>query len=94
MDKVERIGHLVVAALSKARKLRTLTLDAESRARVAALMKHVNQSQKRIQTLSRAAEGNGKELNKAVVDAALDELIKTFTDANKKLDDLLASAKE
>jgi len=26
--------------------------------------------------------------------AFLDELIKTFTDANKKLDDLLAKAKE
>ena len=94
MDKLERIGHLVVAALSKARELKTLELDSESRARIADLMKHVNQSHKGIEALSRAAEGNGKGLNKRVLDGALDELIKTFTDANKKLDDLLAKAKE
>lgn len=94
MDKLERIGHLVVAALSKARELRTLTLDSESRAKVADPMKRVNESHKRIQTLSRAAEGNGKGLNKVVLGSALDDLIKTFTDANKKLDDLLAKAKE
>ncbi len=57
-------------------------------------MKHVNQSHKRIEALSRAAEGNGKGLNKEALDSALDELIKTFTDANKKLDALLAKAKE
>jgi pantoate kinase len=94
MDKLERIGHLVVAALLKAPQLRTLTLDSESRAKVADLMKRVNESLKRIQTLSRASEGNGKGLNKRALDSALDELIKTFVDANKKLDDLLAKAKE
>jgi hypothetical protein len=53
-------------------------------------MKRVDESHQRI----RAAEGNGKGLNKRVLDSALDELIKTFTDANKRLDDLLAKAKE
>ena len=57
-------------------------------------MKRVNESLKRIQTLSRASEGNRKGLNKRALDSALDELIKTFVDANKKLDDLLAKAKE
>ena len=94
MDKLERIGNLVVAALSKAKELRTLTLDSESQAKVADLMKRINESHKRIQSLSRASEGNGKGLNKAVVDSALNELIKTFEDANRKLDDLLARAKE
>ncbi len=94
MDKLERIGNLVVAALSKARELKTLTLDSESRAKVADLMKRMNESHKRIQALSRASEGNGKGLNKAVLDSALDDLIKTFEDANRKLDDLLAKAKK
>ena len=94
MDKPERIGSLVVAALSKAKELRTLTLDSESQAKVADLMKRINESHKRIQSLSRASEGNGKGLNKAVVDSALNELIKTFEDANRKLDDLLAKAKK
>jgi hypothetical protein len=57
-------------------------------------MKRMNESRKRIQALSRASERNGKGLNKAVLDSALDDLIKTFEDANRKLDDLLAKAKE
>ena len=94
MDKLERIGNLVVAALSKAKELRTLRLDSESRAKVADLMKRINESHKRIQALSRASEGYGKGLNKAVLDSALDDLIKTFEDANRKLDDLLTKAKQ
>src|SRR5258708_32559273 len=53
----------------------------------------MNESHKRIQALSRAAEGNGKGLDKAVLDSALDDLIKTFEDA-RKLDDLLVKAKQ
>lgn len=93
MDKLERIGHLVVAALSKARKLSTLQLDKESKARAAELMKHASDSHKKLQALSRASQTNGKGLDKATLDRALDDLIQTFEDVNKKLDDLLAKAK-
>ena len=47
-----------------------------------------------MQTLNRASQSNGKGLDKAVLDSALDELIETFKDVNKKLDELLAKAKE
>ena len=93
MDKLEQLGHLVVAALSKDRKLRTVALDPESRAKAADLMKRANESHKKLHTLTRASQANGKGLDKAVLDSALDDLIKTFEDVNKKLDDLLAKAK-
>jgi hypothetical protein len=44
--------------------------------------------------LNRASKTNGKGLDKAVLDSALDDLIETFKEVNKKLDDLLAKAKE
>jgi hypothetical protein len=83
----------VVAVLSKARKLSTLRLDKESKATAAELMKHANDSQKRLQALGRASQTNGKGLDKATLDRSLDDLIQTFEDMNKKLDDLLAKAK-
>ena len=80
-------------ALSKARELRTLKLDSESRKRASELMKRVTENQKSIQALIRASEGNGKGLDKAELDSVLDDLIKTFEDTNRKLDQLLAKAK-
>ncbi len=56
-------------------------------------MKRANESHKKMQTLSQASQGNGKGLDKATLDRALDELIQTFEDVNKKLDDLIAKAK-
>ena len=53
-------------------------------------MKRMDESHQRV----RSAIGNGKKLSKRILDSALEELIKTFTDANKKLDDLLAKTKE
>jgi hypothetical protein len=93
MDKLERIGHLVLEALAKARQLATLPLDADSRAKAADLMRNANESHKKMEALSQASESNGKGLDKATLDAALDDLIKTFEDVNRKLDDLLAKAK-
>jgi len=93
MDKLERIVHLLVEALSKARKLSTLKLDSDSRKRASELMKRVSENQKSIQTLIRASEGNGKGLDKAELDSVLDDLIKTFEDTNRKLDHLIAKAK-
>ncbi len=56
-------------------------------------MKRVTENQKSIQALIRASEGNGKGLDKAELDSVLDDLIKTFEDTNKKLDQLLAKSK-
>ncbi len=56
-------------------------------------MKRVAENQKSIQALIRASEGNGKGLDKAELDSVLDDMIKTFEDTNKKLDQLLAKAK-
>lgn len=93
VDKLEKIVHLLIEALSKARELRTLKLDSESRKRASELVKLVTENQKSIQALIRASEGNGKGLDKAELDSVLDDLIKTFEDTNKKLDQLLAKAK-
>jgi len=56
-------------------------------------MKRVNDSHQKLQTLNRASQGNGKGLDQAKLDSALDDLIKTFEDVNRKLDDLIAEAK-
>jgi hypothetical protein len=93
MDKLERIGHLLNAALSKARKLQAYELDQETRQRVADLMKRANESHKRIQALAKSPRSNGKGIDKAVLDSTLDELIATFEDVNRKLDELLAKAR-
>jgi hypothetical protein len=93
MDKLERIVHLLIEALGKARELTTLKLDSESSNRAAELMKRVRENQKTVQSLIRVSEGNGKGLDKAELDSILDDLIKTFEDTNKKLDQLLAKAK-
>ena len=57
-------------------------------------MKHAKKSYDRLQALNRASKSNGKGLDKAVLDNSLDDLIETFKDVNKKLDDLLAKARE
>lgn len=93
MDKLERIGHLLTEALSKARELAKVKLDSESKKRAAELMKRVRENQKSIDALIQVSEGNGKGLNKAELDSVLDDLIKTFEDTNRKLDQLLAKAK-
>ena len=50
-------------------------------------MKRVPKKQK-----SRASQGNGKLLGKAELNSALDDLIRTFEDSNRKLEKLLAKA--
>jgi DNA-binding PadR family transcriptional regulator len=94
MDKREQFLHLLVEALSKARKLKRFALEPESRARAAELMENAKKTHAKMQDLNRASRTNGKGLDKAVLDRALDDLIETFKDVNKKLDELLAKAKE
>jgi hypothetical protein len=94
MDKLERIVHLVLEARTKARRLAKLALDPDLRQRAANIMKRVNESHEKIQALNRASKGNGKGLDKAMLESAMDDLIATFDDVNRKLDDLLAKAKK
>jgi hypothetical protein len=53
-------------------------------------MKRTNETREKI----RASQGNGKGLDQAKLDHALDDLIKTFEDVNRKLDELIAEAKQ
>ncbi len=57
-------------------------------------MKTVKETNEKFQALTRASQGNGKGLDKAELHAALGELIEIFKGVNKKLDALLAKAKE
>jgi hypothetical protein len=58
------------------------------------MMKRINESKKQFQALSQTSEGNGKGLDKATLDSALDRLIETMDGVNRELDDLLAKAKK
>jgi hypothetical protein len=75
-------------------RIESFALDSESRDKAAELVKQAKKSYDKLQALSRASKTNGKGLDKAVLDNALDDLIETFKDVNRKLDDLLAKAKE
>ncbi|MGB6564527.1 MAG: hypothetical protein WBE69_18150 [Candidatus Binataceae bacterium] len=93
MDRSEKFIHLVIEATAKARELKKLALDRESRAKVAELMKRVQKSHETMEALNRAAASNGKGLDKATLDSALDRLIETMDGVNRELDALLAKAK-
>ena len=56
-------------------------------------MESAKKTHEKMRALNRASRTNGKGLDKAVLDRALDDLIETFKDVNKKLDDLLVKAK-
>jgi hypothetical protein len=94
MDKREEFVNLLAEAVGKARQLQEFVLDSESRVRVEELMKKAREISDKVDALNRLAEANGRGLDKAVLDSVLDELIASFTDLNKKLDDLLAKAKD
>lgn len=94
MDKLERIGDLIVEARSKARFLARFALKPQLRVKAADLMKRVNESHQKLQNLARASQGNGKRLDQAKLESALDDLIRTFEDVNRKLDELIAEAKQ
>jgi hypothetical protein len=57
-------------------------------------MERVQKSRKTTEALNRASTSNGKGLDKATLDLALDRLIKTMDGVNRELDDLLAKAKK
>ena len=57
-------------------------------------MKRVQKSHQTMEALNQASASNGKGLDKATLDSALDRLIETMDRVNRELDDLLAKAKE
>jgi len=93
MDRFEKFVHRVIEALAKARELRTFALDSDSRTKAAKLMQRVQKSRKTMESLNQAASSNGKGLDKATLDSALDRLIETMDGVNRELDELLAKAK-
>ena len=56
-------------------------------------MGRVQKSRKTMEALNQAAQSNGKGLDKATLDRALDHLIETMDGVNRELDELLAKAK-
>jgi propanediol dehydratase small subunit len=93
MDRREKLIHLVMEALEKARELQAFALDGESKAKAAGLMERVRKSHKTIEALNEVSAANGKGLDKATLDSALDRLIETMDGVNRELDTLLAKAK-
>jgi hypothetical protein len=57
-------------------------------------MERIQKSQKTVRALNQASASNGKGLDKATLDSALDRLIETMDGVNRELDALLAKAKE
>ncbi|HYL59207.1 MAG TPA: hypothetical protein VEU51_10070 [Candidatus Acidoferrales bacterium] len=56
-------------------------------------MERVQKSRKAMEALNRAVASNGKGLDKATLDGALDRLIATMDGVNRELHALLARAK-
>jgi len=57
-------------------------------------MERVQKIRKTMEALNRGSTSNGKGLDKATLDSALDRLIETMDGVNRELDDLLAKAKK
>jgi hypothetical protein len=93
VDSFERIGILSLAALSKARELRKIPLDAALRSKVAEIMKTVRDTGKKVKALTDAASSNGV-LDRAKTERALDRILKSLQDANRELDELLDQARK
>ena len=83
----------MIEALTKARELKTFAPDPESKSKAAKLMERVQKSRKTMEALNQAVASNGKGLDKATLDSALDRLIETMDGVNRELDALLAKAK-
>ena len=56
-------------------------------------MERVQKSRRTMESLNRASASNGKGLDKATLDSALDRLIETMDGVNRELDALLAKAR-
>jgi len=93
MDKLQQIGHLLIAALVKARELNELDLDPEAKQKIKELMKIAKDNSRKIEALTKVRAKNGK-LDKATVDSALDRILAAMNSVNDELDTLLAKARK
>ena len=92
MDKLQRIVHLIVECLSKARELNKLPLDKRSKARVADLVKKTNENRKKLDSFVERHQTNGS-IDPDELDRSLDLMLKAADDISRELDKLLAKAK-
>jgi hypothetical protein len=93
VDKLERLGHILIEALSKARELGKISLDKRANQRRTILMKLPQKHSENVKRLSDAAKHDGF-LDKASVNAALDRMIAAAEEIDKELEELLAQAKK
>ena len=93
MDKLERLGHILIVALLKARELGELPLDQDAKERRKILVKLLQKHSDNVKKLSDAAKHNGF-LDNATVNAALDRMIAAAEEIDKELEELLAQAKK
>src|ERR1700685_996716 len=93
MDKLQQIGHLLIAALVKARELNELDLDAEAKQKIEELMKVAKDNSQKIESLTKITADNGK-LDKATVDSALDRILAAMKGVNEELDILLPKSRK
>jgi hypothetical protein len=92
MDKPQRIVHLVIECLAKARELNKYPLDRRSKERLAELVKKTSQNQKKLQSFADRHKTNGK-IDPKTLDRSLDLMLKAADDISRELDKLLAKAK-
>ena len=93
MEKLQRILALTADSLAKARQPSKVSLDErpELRAVAAQIMKTVKATHQDLEALNEASQRNGK-LDKAVLDSALDRILKAAQEINREVSDLLAKA--
>jgi hypothetical protein len=92
VDKLEKIGHLVLESLLKARELNTYPLDENSKQRLAELVKRTRENQQKLQQFVDVHGSNGK-LDQETLDRSLDLMLKAADDISRELDKLLAKAR-
>jgi hypothetical protein len=93
MDKLECLGHIVLAALSTARELGKIPLDDRAKERRAVLVKLLQKQSKNLKGLADAAKHDGF-LDQTAVNKALDRMIQAAEEIDKELEELLAQAKK
>jgi hypothetical protein len=93
MDKLEYFGHILVAALAKARELGKLLLAETAKERRAILVKLLQKHSADAKHLAEATKHNGF-LDEVKVTAALDRMIRAAEEIDNELEQLLAAAKK
>jgi hypothetical protein len=92
MDKLQRIVHLTIESLVKARELRKYALDEFSRRRVAELVKKTSENRRKLESFTEVHRTNGN-LDPETLERSLDLMLQAADDISRELDKLLAKAK-